>query len=63
MSSLSALSVFDIGWLRSASKVAGVTGVPKEIATRLLAGAYVQSDAKHCLTITAKGQIALRRLG
>ena len=58
-----ALSVFDIGWLRRASKVAGALDVPKDIEKRLLSGAYVQSDAKHCLTITSKGQLALRALG
>jgi hypothetical protein len=63
MSNLQALSVFDIGWLRRASKVAGVIDVPMEIARRLLAGAYVKSDAKHCLTITSKGLLALRHLG
>ena len=61
--SLQALSVSDIGWLRRTSKVAGALDVPTPIATRLLKGAYVQSDAKHCLKITSKGQIALRHLG
>ena len=59
----SALSVFDIGWLRRASKAAGANDVPQDIAKRLLGGAYVQWDAKHCLTITSKGQLALRNLG
>jgi len=61
--SLQALSLSDIGWLRRTSKVAGAIDVPAAIATRLVKGAYVQSDAKHCLRITPKGQIALRHLG
>lgn len=56
------LSLVDIPWLRLASRASGVADTPAHIAARLVAGAYVSSDAKRGLTITARGQLALKHL-
>ena len=64
MRNQSALTVIDISWLRRASHKAGVLAVPSSIASRLLTGGLVQTDAtRECLTITPKGRLALERLG
>jgi hypothetical protein len=57
------LTIVDIPWLRLAAKPSGALDVPHGIATKLLAGGLVERDLRrHCLTITARGQLALTRL-
>ena len=64
MRNQNALTVIDIGWLRRASHKAGVVEVPVSVASRLLTGGLVQSNGTpECLMITAKGRLALERLG
>ena len=63
MSQLGPLTIADIPWLRLASRKAGAPGVPHGTATKLLKGGFVRFDAaRDCLTITARGELALTRL-
>ncbi len=64
MASTSALTLLDIPWLRQSSRKDGAVAMPSSIEKRLLAGGFVERDARRdCLTITKRGQIALTRLG
>ncbi|HYC48049.1 MAG TPA: hypothetical protein VED01_21460 [Burkholderiales bacterium] len=57
------LQIADIPWLRLAARTAGAPDVPQGIATKLLAGGFVEQDVKRrCLVITARGKLALSRL-
>jgi hypothetical protein len=58
-----ALTLLDIPWLRRAAAATGALDMPHEIATKLLAGGFVQQDPKRsCLMITTRGKLALTRL-
>jgi hypothetical protein len=58
------LGLADIPWLRLSARRAGALNVPPAIAAKLLAGGLVERDlTRDCLTITARGQLALARLG
>ena len=58
------LMIADIPWLRLASSKAGAADVPLTVARKLLKGGLVERDAaRACLTITARGKMALTRLG
>ena len=58
-----ALQLHDIPWLRQASRPTGVVDMPPAIASKLLAGKFVQRDeARGCLVITPRGKLALTRL-
>ena len=64
MTNHNALTIHDIAYLRQASHKAGALSVPAAIAKRLLSGGLVSHDArKDCLMITARGRLALTRLG
>ena len=64
MSHQGPLTIVEIPWLRLASQKCGALRVPHGIATRLLAGGFVELDAvRDCLTITRRGQLALTKLG
>jgi hypothetical protein len=57
------LQIVDIPWLRMAARAEGAVDVPPVIATKLLAGGFVQNDMKRGrLIITARGRLALDRL-
>ncbi len=59
-----ALTLHDIPWLRLCSRKDGSVAVPSGVASKLLAGGLVERDAtRECLTITARGKLALTRLG
>jgi hypothetical protein len=59
-----ALTLHDIPWLRQCSRKDGAVEVPSGVAAKLLAGGLVERDATGaCLTITARGKLALTRLG
>ena len=58
-----ALSLTDIPWLRRAALATGAVEMPPGIATKLLAGGFVERDLKRgSLTITPRGKLALTRL-
>ena len=64
MANQPALTIVDIPWLRLASRKTGALAVPREVATKLLAGGFVELDAtRDCLMITNRGQLALTKLG
>ena len=64
MGNQNALTIHDIAYLRQSSHKAGALAVPAGIAKRLIAGGLVAHDArKDCLMITARGRLALTRLG
>jgi hypothetical protein len=65
MANLSALTLYDIQYLRQASRKIGASEVPPGIAKRLLSGGLVAIDPRNtaCLTITERGRLALTRLG
>jgi len=59
-----ALTLQDIPWLRQSSRKDGAVAVPSGVASKLLAGGFVERDAtRECLTITNRGKLALTRLG
>ena len=59
-----ALTLHDIAYLRQASHKAGALSVPAVVASRLLGGGLVSRDERSgCLMITARGRLALTRLG
>lgn len=64
MANLLALTLYDIQYLRQASRKIGASEVPPTIAKRLLSGGLVAIDPRTaCLTITERGRLALSRLG
>jgi hypothetical protein len=63
MTARAALTLLDIPWLRLSARPAGAVDMPQTIASRLLAGGLVQRAKPDCLKITARGQLALTRLG
>jgi hypothetical protein len=59
------ITLQDIRWLRLAASKAGTESIPADAAVRLVSAKLVspQADDRPCLRITARGEIALRRLG
>jgi hypothetical protein len=57
-----ALTLLDIPWLRLAARRTGALNVPREIADNLVRCGLVDRHTD-CLRITARGQLALTRLG
>jgi hypothetical protein len=58
------ISLQDICWLRMAASKAGTQSIPHAESTRLVNAKLIQTDTKGvCMRITARGALALRRLG
>lgn len=53
----------DVCWLREAALKRGTQAIPAAIARKLIASHLITRDALDVMRITARGQIALTRLG
>ena len=64
MAHFPALTIADIPWLRLAARKSGVVDMPNGTAAKLVKGGFVRlHGAAGCLMITARGELALARLG
>lgn len=58
------ITLADIYFLRQAAKKKGADAIPDAVASRLRGAGLIERDARSpCMRITARGTIALTRLG